>query len=65
MSTSFTTTKSGKSSPSESSRYQKVILAALQGRKPGEIYQGTVPAKVKAVRRAANKAARIARRAGR
>ena len=38
------------------------ILAGLQG-KP--IYQGTVPSKVKAKRRAANKRARVARRANR
>lgn len=41
---------------------QRVILAALQG-KP--LYAGTVPAHVKARRRAANKAARVARRANR
>lgn len=42
--------------------YQAAILRGLQG-KP--MYQGTVPAHVKARRRAANRAARIARRAGR
>ena len=41
------------------------MLAALQRKKPGEVYAGTVTAKVKARRRAAGKAARIARRASR
>jgi hypothetical protein len=46
-------------------RTQHTILAALQGKPDGAIYGGTVPPKEKARRRAANKAARIARRAGR
>ncbi|GAA1714683.1 hypothetical protein [Brachybacterium phenoliresistens] len=44
------------------SSYQLAILGALQG-KP--MYEGTVPAHVKARRRRQNKAARIARRAHR
>ena len=43
-------------------RYNRTILAALQD-KP--IYQGTVPAKEKAHRRVASKAARAARRSNR
>lgn len=43
-------------------RARRVILGALQA-KP--LYQGTVPAHVKARRRAANKAARVARRGNR
>lgn len=43
-------------------RYQRVILHALQAK---HIYAGTVPAHVKARRRAKNKASRIARRANR
>ena len=42
-------------------QFQAAILFGLQG-KPG-MYQGTVPAKVKAHRRAANRAVRKARRA--
>lgn len=48
----------------ESSTYQKAILMALSA--PGRrIYEGTVPAKEKARRRAANKVARQSRRANR
>jgi hypothetical protein len=43
-------------------RYNRTILAALQD-KP--VYQGTAPAKEKARRRAASKAARAARRSNR
>jgi hypothetical protein len=45
----------------ESSPYQKTILAALSGKSRHEIYQGTVPAHVKARRRAANRVARRSR----
>lgn len=43
-------------------RYNRTILAALQDK---HVYQGTVPAKEKARRRAANKIARASRRANR
>lgn len=46
----------------EPSDYQLVVLAALQ-RKP--MYEGTVPERVVAKRRAANKRARAARRLNR
>lgn len=42
--------------------FQVRILGALSRKNPGEVYQGTVPASVKARRRKANKAARAARR---
>lgn len=42
--------------------YQLAILAALQSK---HVYQGTVPAHIKARRRAANKVARASRRQNR
>ena len=57
-----TSTKTESASPSS---FQLAILRALQFKRPGEFYQGTVTAKVKTRRRAANKAARFARRVGR
>ena len=47
------------------SPYQLRIVAALSAKRTGEVYQGTVPGKVKLRRRAASKAARKARRANR
>lgn len=46
----------------EPSSYSVAILRGLQGK---SLYEGTVPAKVKAERRAANSRARVARRANR
>lgn len=43
-------------------QYQRTILHALQGQ---HIYAGTVPAHVKARRRAKNKVARVSRRKNR
>lgn len=45
-------------------RTQRTVLAALSGGAK-HVYGGTVPPKTKARRRAANKAARVARRASR
>ncbi|MFE5309750.1 hypothetical protein [Isoptericola sp. NPDC056605] len=45
--------------------YQQAILAGLSRKSSREIYQGTVPAHVKAQRRAANKVARRSRQQNR
>lgn len=47
---------------SSTARYQRTILHALQSH---HIYAGTVPAHVKARRRAKNKVARVSRRRNR
>lgn len=47
------------------SPYQSAILHGLQFKRAGEIYQGTVTAKTKAYRRAANRVARVSRRINR
>ena len=49
---------------SEDSEYQKSILNGLgfKAARGHPIYQGTVPARVKAKRRAKNKVARVSRR---
>ena len=58
-----TTTEPGKSSRSDGPTVTQIrMLAALQLK---QVYAGTVPARVKASRRAANKRARVARRATR
>lgn len=49
----------------EPAPFQLAILNGLQFKRLGEVYQGTVPAHVKAKRRAANKAARRSRRMNR
>lgn len=50
--------------PSTSSS-QMLFLLNLMVRRGYDMYQGTVPAKVKAKRRAANKVARVSRRVNR
>lgn len=49
----------------EPTPYSLAILAGLQGKRPGEMYAGTVPAHVKAKRRARDKVARMSRRVNR
>lgn len=46
----------------EPSTYSLAVLSGLQGK---HVYAGTVPAHVKAARRAANKVARVSRRRNR
>lgn len=52
-------------SPSKESKLMLGILNLLVFQGKYRMYEGTVPAKVKASRRAANRAARISRRANR
>ena len=49
----------------QDSPYQQAILAGLSAKSSGDVYQGTVPAHVKAKRRAANRVARRTRAANR
>ena len=49
----------------EPSTFSLAILTGLSRKHSGEIYQGTVPTKVKRARRAANKVAKVSRRKNR